>query len=360
MPNNGLMLRITLPSLFLCVALTLGVGTMLAGRAESAMTAPATQTTDAPWLHFPGETGPGQGKKVVLITGDQEYRSEEALPQLARILAKRHGFDCTVLFTLDPQDGTINPTINNIPGLEKLKDADLVILFARFLDLPDDQLKPILDYVESGRPVVALRTSTHAFNLTQGSYRKWSWNSTEPGFEGGFGRRVLGETWVAHHGHHGVEGTRGIPAPGQEGNSILKGIAPGSIFGPTDVYTVAIPLPGDSQPVVLGEVTETLEADSKPVAAKNQPMMPVAWTRTYRGAEGKAGRVFTTTMGASQDLLSEGVRRMLVNASYWAVGLEAAIPAQSNVDLVGEYKPTFFKFKKNEEWKPGVKPSQLR
>jgi type 1 glutamine amidotransferase len=341
------------------LAFALG-GVAPAGRAKPAMTAPTTQKNDDPWLHIPGEAGPGRGKKVVLISGDQEYRSEEALPQLARILAKRHGFDCTVLFTIDPQDGTINPTVNNIPGLEKLKEADLVILFARFLDLPDQQFQPILEYVESGRPLVALRTSTHAFNVTQGSYQKWSWNSTAPGFEGGFGRRVLGETWVAHHGHHGVEGTRGIPAKGQEGNPILKGIAPGSIFGPTDVYTVSIPLPGDSLPIVLGEVTETLEPASKPVAAKNNPMMPVAWTRTYRGEAGKAARVFTTTMGASQDLLHEGTRRMIVNAAYWAAGLEAQIPERSNVDLVGDYRPTFFKFKKNEEWKPGVKPSQLQ
>jgi hypothetical protein len=312
-----------------------------------------------PWLTLaPGE-GPGRGKKVVLLAADQEYRSEEALPQLARILAKRHGFDCTVLFAIDPADGTINPTINHVPGLEKLKDADLLVLFARFLDLPDDQMKPILDYVESGRPVVALRTSTHAFNLTGKTYAKYTWNSKEPGFEGGFGRRVLGETWVAHHGEHGKEGTRGIPAPGREGHPILRGIAPGSIFGPTDVYTVRLPLPGDSVPIVMGEVTETLQPDSKPVPAKNMPMMPVAWTRTYTGSAGKAARVFTTTMGASQDLQYEGTRRMLVNAVYWALGMEGEVPARVDVELVGEYRPTPFKFKKREEWKPGVRPADL-
>jgi type 1 glutamine amidotransferase len=313
-----------------------------------------------PWLHIPGGEGPGKGKKIVLVCGDQEYRSEETMPQLARILAKRHGFDCTVLFAQDPADGTINPTVNHIPGLEKLRSADLMILFTRMLDLPDEQMKHIVEYVESGRPIVALRTSTHAFQLSGKTYGKYGWRSTEPGWEGGFGRRVLGETWVAHHGEHGKEGTRGVAAPGQERHPILKGIAPGTIFGTTDVYTVRLPLPGDSQPLVLGEVTETLQPDSKAVAGtKNNPMMPVAWTKTYRGESGKTARIFTTTMGASQDFAHEGTRRMVVNAVYWALGLEGRIPARPNVDLVGAYNPTPFRFKKSEEWKPGIKPSQL-
>jgi type 1 glutamine amidotransferase len=339
---------------FLHTMLAAGGGVALLGAASGAVAGEA----DRPWLRVRGERGPGAGKKVVLIAGDQEYRSEETMPQLARILARRHGFDCTVLFCVDPASGTVNPNINHIPGLEHLREADLLILFCRWLDLPDDQVQAITDYAESGRPLIGLRTSTHAFNLKSPTHRKWTWNSKEPGFDGGFGRVVLGETWVAHHGDHGKEGTRGVVAPGEERHPILRGIAPGSIFGTTDVYTVRLPLPGDSRPLVLGEVTATLEPDSPPVPAKNAPMMPVAWTRTYRGAAGKAARVFTTTMGASQDLAHEGTRRMLVNAAYWAVGLERRIPARADVDLVGEFQPSPFKFKKSEEWKPGRKPSE--
>ncbi|HEU4753122.1 MAG TPA: ThuA domain-containing protein [Armatimonadota bacterium] len=320
--------------------------------------APAS-AADEPWLSIPGGRGPGHGKNIVLIQGDQEYRSEETLPALARILAKRHGFNCTVLFTIDPKDGTINPTVNNIPGLEKLKDADLVILFTRFLDLPDDQMKAILEYVDSGRPIIGMRTATHAFAPTSKTYSRYAWNSKEPGFEGGFGRLVLGETWVAHHGEHAKQGTRGLFAPGQEAHPILKGIQPGSIFGPTDVYAVRLPLPGDSTPVVLGQVTESLSPDSAPVAAKNDPMMPIAWTRTYTGPSGKTARVFTTTMGAAQDFAYEGTRRMLVNAAYWALGMENQIPAKSDVALVGEFNPSPYRFRKAEEWKPGIRPSQL-
>src|SRR6266404_6257866 len=103
-------------SLFLAVAL---VSTVLAD--------------ERPGIVLPGKDGPGKGKHVVLISGDQEYRSEEAIPQLAKILATRHGFKCTVLFTVEKDTGNINPNVNNIPGLEALQSADLMVIFTRFL-----------------------------------------------------------------------------------------------------------------------------------------------------------------------------------------------------------------------------------
>jgi type 1 glutamine amidotransferase len=293
----------------------------------------------ADWLTIPGANGPGKGKRVVLISGDEEYRSEQAMPQLARILA-RQGFDCTVLFAIDPKDGTINPDRNdNIPGLEALDKADLMVLFTRWRNLPDAQMKHIVDYVESGRPIVAIRTATHAFNLTSSqTYGRWTWNSKE--WDGGFGRQVLGETWVAHHGKHKVQSTRGIVVAGQERHPILRGIASGAIWAPTDVYQVRLPLPDGITTLVLGQVVEGMkESDGAAEGAVNDPMMPVAWTRVYRGA-----RVFTTTMGSAQDLLNEAFRRLLVNACYWAVGLEGRIDGRSNVELVGDYAPLAFGF----------------
>src|SRR5580765_7395250 len=108
-----------------------------------ALVASAAAASDR--LVLPGKTGPGKGKRIVLVSGDEEYRSEQALPQLARILSERHGFDCTVLFAIDPKDGTIDPThADNIPGLETLDSADLMVLFTRFRDLPDAQMKHIV------------------------------------------------------------------------------------------------------------------------------------------------------------------------------------------------------------------------
>ena len=299
---------------------------------------------------------PGKGKHVVLISGDEEYRSEEALPQLARILTTHHGFPCTVLFAVG-KDGTIDPNrSDNIPGLDALRKADLMIIATRFRDLPDDQMKEIVDYVESGRPVIGLRTATHAFSIKGAkTYARYSFNSKE--WDGGFGRQVLGETWVNHHGHHGVEGTVGKIAPGAEAHPILKGIKDGDIYGPTDVYTVNLPLPGNSKPLVLGQVVADLTATGRPVEGiKNDPMMPVAWVKTFTGSSGKPARVFTTTMGAATDLISPGTRRMLVNATYWAVGLEDQIPAESDVSIVGEFAPHPFG---NNKFTKGVKPEDV-
>jgi type 1 glutamine amidotransferase len=313
---------------------------------------------DDAWVVYDGFDGPGKGKHIVLVGGDEEYRSEEALPQLGKILAKHHGFKCTVLFAIDKKDGTINPNQNdNIPGLEALKTADLMVIFTRFRNLPDDQMKHIVDYVDAGKPIVGMRTATHAFNLSpKSSYLAFSWNGKE--WPGGFGKQILGETWVNHHGAHGKEGTLGLIARDQASHPILRGLKDGDVFGPTDVYTVNLPLPGDSKPLVLGQVVDSLKPDGKPVAGKkNDPMMPVAWVKTYQGRNGTIGRVFNTTMGASQDLLYEGTRRMLVQACYWAVGLEDKIPESgAKVEIVGEFKTLPFKF---NGYQKGVKPADL-
>jgi hypothetical protein len=308
-----------------------------------------------PWLVVDGQAGPGKGKHVVLVSGDEEYRSEEALPQLAKILALRHGFKCTVLFAIDRKDGTINPNQNdNIPGLEALKAADLLVLFTRFRDLPDEQMRYIVDYVESGRPVVGLRTATHAFAVKEGStISRYGWQNKE--WDGGFGRHVLGETWINHHGQHGKQSTRGIVVPEMKDHPILRGIKDGDIWGPTDVYAVRLPLDADSKPLVLGQVLSGMHETDPPVNGKqNDPLMPIAWVKSFPASPGKTARVFTTTMGASQDLSNEGLRRLLVNACYWAVELDGRIVAKSNVDIVGEFQPHPFGF---GTFTKGVRPT---
>ncbi|MEN9665312.1 MAG: hypothetical protein RLZZ326_1675 [Planctomycetota bacterium] len=313
-----------------------------------------------PWLEVAGGDGPGKGKKVVLVSGDEEYRSEEALPQLAKILARHHGFDCTVVFAIDPATGLINPNTNdNIPGLEKLESADLMVIATRFRNLPDEQMKHVDAFLKGGKPVVAMRTATHAFNIPEGrTYRRYSWDFPGEGFAQGFGRQVLGETWISHHGGHGSESTRGLLAPDANGHPILKGIKDGEIWGPTDVYGVRLPLPGDSKPLVLGAVLAGMKPDSPPVAGeKNEPMMPVAWVKSYSVEGGSKGRSFTTTMGAATDMTAEGTRRMLVNACYWAAGLEAKIPEKSKVDIVGTFEPTPFGF---NGAKKGLSPADYR
>jgi type 1 glutamine amidotransferase len=266
------------------------------------------------------------------------------------MLAKRHGFTCTVLFAIG-KDGSIDPDrTDNIPGLEALRSADLMIIATRFRNLPDDQMKEVVDYVESGRPIIGMRTATHAFNLKSPTYANYSWNSKAG--KGGFGRRVLGETWVNHHGNHGHESTRGIIAPGAKDQPIVRGLKDGDVWGPTDVYE-AHP-PDDATILVLGQVLSGMKPTDAPVAGKkNDPMIPVAWARQYTGAQGKPSRVFCTTMGAATDLESEGVRRLLVNAAYWAVGFDEKITDHADVAIVGDYHPTPFGFRGG---KKGVMP----
>src|SRR5437762_4748150 len=91
---------------------------------------------------YEGKKGPGFGKHIVFLSGDEEYRSEESLPQLAKILAERHGFKCTVLFAVNPTNGLIEPNIkNSLPDAEALDSADAVVMLLRFREWPDAAMK---------------------------------------------------------------------------------------------------------------------------------------------------------------------------------------------------------------------------
>ena len=298
-----------------------------------------------------GRRGQGKDKHIVFVIGDDEYRSEDLMPQLAKILAVRHGFKCTLLFAINKETGEIDPrTLDNIPGLKALEKADLMVMFLRFRELPDKQMKYIIDYTNSGKPIIGLRTSTHSFNYRKNKnspYAKYSFQDRE--FNGGYGRQVFGETWINHYGHHGRESTRGLIAKGMENHPIVKGID--DIWGPSDVYGLTT-LTGDSKPLIMGQVLSGMDPKDKPNPDKK--LLPVAWTKTYTGEKGKTARVFTTTMGHSFDLKSEGFRRLLVNACYWAMRMEDKIPAKSNVDFVGEYNPNQIGM---GGFKKGLKPS---
>ena len=332
------------------------------------------ETTKTPeqWLTFEGHKE--NSKHIVLISGDEEYRSEEALPQLAKILSKHYGFKCTVLFAQDPSlPGIVNSNYGkNIPGLVSLGSADMMVIFTRFRALPDEQMQHIDNYLKNGKPIMGIRTATHAFNFNKDStshYKHYSnnYDGEKSEWKGGFGRLVLGEKWISHHGHHKHQSTRGMVAEGAESHPITNGISSGDIWGSTDVYGVRLPLPGDSQPIILGQVinrkgdfdetdiffgmkpTDTELAKENNEGTKvNNILMPIAWTKSYQLPEGKQGRAFTSTIGSSSDMLNEGVRRLLVNGIFWA--MDTTAPENANVDLVGEFNPSSYGFQKDEYW----------
>ena len=303
-----------------------------------------------PGIVFDGFQGPGQGKHIVLLAGDEEYRSEELIPQLAKIAAVHHGFKCTVLFALNKKTGEIDPsTLDNIPGLELLKEADLMVMFLRFQELPDEKMKYIIDYTNSGKPILALRTSTHPFYYQKhkdSPYAKYSFNSKDPA--GGYGREVFGQTWVCHYGDHQKESTRGIIAVGMEDNPIVQGCR--DIWGPSDVYGLD-QFQGNYNPVIMGQVLSGMDPQDKP--NPNKHLVPVAWLNTYTGSQGKVSRIFVTTMGHAGDLKSEGFRRLLINGCYWCLNMEDKIPPQNKVDFVGEYNPNPIG---KEKFKKGLRP----
>ena len=307
-------------------------------------------------LTYEGNPGAGKGKHIVFISGDEAYRSEEALPLLAKILAEHHGFTCTVLFATDKTSGTVNPNVlDNIPGLEVLREADLMVLFTRFRELPDEQMKYIDEYTKLGKPVVGLRTSTHAFRYVKNPsspYAKYSFDSKAKGWEQGYGKQVLGETWVAHHGRTGQEGTRAVVNSLVGKHAILRGVE--DIWTTTDVYGIS-EITGDETVLLYGVCTKGMDASS--LADFGKGAMPIAWVKNYTSDAGNTGRVFTTTLGASIDLKNEDLRRLLVNACYWAVGMDPVIPYKSNVTISNSFSPTMWGM---DGFKQGLKPADLR
>ena len=288
--------------------------------------------------------GPGGGKHIVFLCGDEEYRGEEGLPMMAKILSQRHGFKCTVLFSLNDK-GEIDP--NNQKSLSNpkaLDSADAIVMLLRFRTWPDEIYKHFDDACNRGIPVIGLRTSTHAFR----------------GKLGGFGKRVLGERWVSHWGAHKREACRGVIEPGAEKDPILNGVT--DVFADSDVYE-AYP-PKAAKILMRGLVLENMKPDSKPstrqkrnrqlgkVTGVNDPAMAVAWTRSHKWPSGNTSTIFTSTMGAATDLLSEGLRRMIVNAIY--AGLKLEVPKKANVDYVDPYKPLFYGF---NSFRKGLRPS---
>ena len=146
--------------------------------------------------------------------------------------------------------------------------------------------------------------------------------------------------------------TRGLIEPGAEGDAILRDVT--DIFGDSGAYETH-PVP-DAKILARGQVLTGMKPTDGPDTTQrkvrhadkieqgiNDPMMPIAWTRLNKNENGTTNRVFCTTMGAATDLLSEGLRRMVVNAVLWGFALE--IPTQTDVRFVDPFEPAAYAFK---------------
>lgn len=295
------------------------------------------------WLTYPGGVeGPGKGKHIILIAADQEYRSEQSMPMLAGILSERHGFHCTVLFGVN-EAGLVDPTMpvypkkgeeaafksHHIPGLEHLEKADLVIFFLRLLTLPEEEQRLIVRYLDSGKPIIGLRTANHGFRRPL-PYKI-------DGKQVRFGD-LLGGTFLGHHGNWHRDSTRGDLVPEMKDHPILSGVR--DIWGPSDVYRTfkeGGSLPEGCTALVYGQPLIGREPGgaSNP---KKEPL-PVAWIKNWTTSQGASARVFQSTMGSGKDLENPGLRRLILNAAYWCLEMEKEIDASRSVDYTGGYQP---------------------
>jgi len=294
------------------------------------------------WLTYPGGEGPGKGKHIVLIAAEQEYRSEQSMPMMAAMLAKHHGFDCSVLFAVN-QEGLVDPTRpvypekgkeaefkpHSIPGLEYLAKADALIFVARLLTLPDDQLKHLVEYFDSGKPIIGLRTANHSFR----SVLPYQMDGKPVNIGD-----ILGGSFMNHHGNWQKDSTRGDIVTELKDHPILTGVK--DIWGPTDVYRTfkeGTTLPEGCTALVLGQplIGRVQGGADNP---EKEPL-PVVWFKGWKTSGGETAFVLQSTMGSAKDLENPGLRRLIVNAAYWGMGLKDKITSESSVDDTGDYKP---------------------
>ena len=309
-------------------------------------------------LVYEGDNGIGNGKHIVFIANDHEYRSEQTCPAMAKILARRFGFKCTVLFGID-ENGKIKAGDAPIPGIGVLENADLLFFFTRFMKLPDDQVDQLVGYFERGGPAVGIRTSTHCFNGQEGKWSKLNFNYEGDDYRGGLGEQVFGNTWhrergQSHYGANHQKGSLVVPVSSAADHPILSGVEP--IHSWCGAYKSRPPT--DSTELLNVQVLTGLAPGSK--ADSRKPPVSAGWTRDFyvapSGAK-KEARIAYLSFGASEDLLDENARRCLVNSCLWAVGFENKIKPNLNVDLVGGYAPSPFSM--GAFFYKGVAPSEL-
>lgn len=237
---------------------------------------------------------------IVFVVGDHEYSSEETMPAVAAELVKHYGFTVTVLKAHPDENSE-----TNIPGLQALQKADVAVFFLRWRRLPKEQLDHIARYLDSGMPVVAFRTTTHAFNYPRGhELEKWN----------GLGADYLGAPpgWGKGHFHYGHRSSTDVSViPAAQKHPILTGVA--QTFQVTSWLYHVLPNypPADAQRLLTGKAVNP----DKPDAIEN----PVAWT--WKNKAG--GRVFMTTLGHPDDFKVEAFQRLIINGIHWAAGRAA-------------------------------------
>ena len=269
------------------------------------------------------------------------------MPMLAKLAERELGARTQVLYAVDSA-GYVNPNVNdNIPGLEILDSADMMVAFLRWRALPADQAKYITDFAESGKPMVGFRTSTHTFKYPEGDPLE-RLNNDWP-------TAVWGQQWIVHHGHFddGHDPLTQVmlaESPGAN-KEILNGVEPFPAY--SWLYHVDggdWSLNAKAQILLKGK---SLRSKQEAAGKLDQYPIenPVAWTNDYKGA-----RVFFTTLGHPYDWKNDNMRRLALNGMAWAMQRE--VPSSGyDATLIGAYDPNNSGF--GDKFKAGLRPEEF-
>ncbi len=249
------------------------------------------------------QAGDEQSPHVVIVVGTHHYSPQETMPKFAQRL-EGYGFRTTVL--IPPGDPEHNKNGVGVPGLEALEDADLAIFYMRFLQLPADQLNRILNYVKSGKPVIGLRTSTHAFAYPEGhEFERWN---------DGFGRDVLGSKYFIH-----LQGSTEVDiVQSARGETVLNGV-PARFIDPGTLYKAE--LPSDATPLLMGTGNSRKVGTVTNAFGTHELKPEMSWPVAWNWKNEWGGRVFATTLGHPQSFELPHLNRLLVNAIHWSLDL---------------------------------------
>ena len=231
------------------------------------------------------EEGTHNGRRIVFMIGEPEYRTDETLPAYFESDLAEQGYQAN--FIVAPRDG---PRQHNFDGLESvLEEADVVVMSVRRRAPRESELQAVRDYLNAGKPLVAIRTSSHPFDTRGDSppgHAQWL----------GFDEEVLGGKYS---GHFGDEPVQVQVAEDAKSDPLLRGVRG---WESSKLYKCALQSP-ETRPLLTGE-------------RPNGEQQPVAWTNRYGP---RSARVFYTSLGVDSDFQDPSFRHLLTNAIQWAL-----------------------------------------
>jgi len=233
---------------------------------------------------------PAQAANLVFMIGEDEYLTWETLPAFAKSDVEPAGHEVTVIHA-------DNADKNNFPGIvDALKDADLLLVSVRRRTPLKEQLDAVRAYLAAGKPLLGIRTASHAFALRPKDKlvddKHANWQEFDP--------EVLGGSYTNHH--KGEDKTICTASPGAESHDILKGITISELIGNGTLYKNT-PLAKTATPLLIGTIP-------------NQPSEPIAWTHSFGP---KKAKVFYTSLGHVEDFKEPAFRKLMLNAISWVL-----------------------------------------